>query len=87
MIVQSVVTRNGLWVGSRTLRVWVELVGPLRPLNIKVGDRLRFTGTVLGNGSSYPDRTGVRGPGSALLNRQGAHIDVKTTDVQVESRK
>ena len=87
VIVQSVVTRNGLWVGSRTLRVWVELVGPLRPLNITAGDRLRFTGTVIANGSSYPDRAGVRGPGAALLNRQGTHIDVMTTDVQVESRR
>jgi len=87
VIVQSVVTRNGLWVGSRTLRVWVELVGPLRPLNITAGDRLRFTGTVIANGSAYPDRAGVRGPGAAILNRQGAHIDVKTTDVRVESRK
>ncbi len=87
VVVQSVVTRNGLWVGSRTLRVWVELVGPLRPLNIAAGDRLRFTGTVIGNGAAYPDRAGVHGPGAAILNRQGAHIDVKTTDIQVEPRK
>lgn len=87
VIVQSIVTRNGFWIGSPTLRVWVELVGPLRPLNIAAGDRLRFTGTVTGNGSAYPDRAGVHGPGAAILNRQGAHIDVKTTEVQVEPRK
>jgi RNA polymerase sigma factor (sigma-70 family) len=87
VIVQSIVTRNGFWIGSPTLRVWVELVGPLRPLNIAAGDRLRFTGTVTGNGSAYPDRAGVHGPGAAILNRQGAHIDVKTTEVQAEPRK
>jgi RNA polymerase sigma factor (sigma-70 family) len=86
VMVQSVVTRNGFWIGSRSLRVWVELVGPLKPLHIVAGDRLRFTGTVAGNGSSYPDRVGVRGQDATLLSRQGAHIEVKTTDIQVEPR-
>jgi hypothetical protein len=85
--VQSVVTRNGLWIGTRALRVWVELVGPLKPLNIAAGDHLRFTGIVIGNGSLYASRAGVRGQDAALLNREGAHIDVKTTDVQVEHQK
>ena len=84
VIVQSVVTRNGFWIGSRTLRVWVELVGPLKPLHIAAGDRLRFTGAVAANGSSYPARAGVHGQDAALLSRQGAHIDVKTTDIRVE---
>ena len=87
VIVESTVTRNGFWIGSRALRVWVELVGPLKLLHIVAGDHLRFTGTVGGNGSSYPDRAGVHGPDATLLNRQGAHIDVKTTDIQVEPHR
>ena len=87
MIVQSAVTRNGFWIGSPALRVWVELVGPLKPLHIVAGDRLRFTGTVAGNGSAYPGRAGVRGTDAALLNRQGGHIDVRTTQIQVRPRK
>ena len=87
VVVQSVVARNGFWIGSRALRVWVELVGPLQPLHIVAGDHLRFTGTVAGNGFSYPDRAGVHGPDATLLNRQGAHIDVKTTDIQVEPHR
>jgi RNA polymerase sigma factor (sigma-70 family) len=83
VIVQSVVTRDGFWIGSRTLRVWVELVGPLKPLRIVAADRLRFAGTVAGNGSSYPARAGVHGQDAALLGRQGAHIDVETTDIRV----
>jgi hypothetical protein len=82
--VQSVVTRNGFWIGSRALRMWVELEGPLRPLHIAAGDRLRFTGVVTGNGSSYPVQAGVAGPDAKLLSRQGAHIEVQTTDVRVE---
>jgi RNA polymerase sigma factor (sigma-70 family) len=85
--VQSVVTRNGMWIGTRALRVWVELVGPLKPLDIATGDHLRFTGIVIGHGSSYAGQAGVRGQDAALLNREGAHIDVKTTDVQVEHQK
>lgn len=85
--VQSVATRNGFWIGSRALRMWVELEGPLRPLHIVAGDHLRFTGTVTVNGSSYPGEAGVSGPDATLLNRQGAHIDVETTDIQVEADK
>jgi RNA polymerase sigma factor (sigma-70 family) len=86
VLVQSVVTRNGFWIGSRSLRVWVELAGPLKPLHIVAGDHLRFTGTVAGNGSSYPGRVGVHGPDATLLGQQGAHIEVKTTDIQVQPR-
>ena len=85
--VQSVVTRNGFWIGSRNLRMWVELEGPLKPLHIATGDQLRFTGTVTANGSSYPGQAGVSGPDATLLARQGAHIDVQTTDIQVEAGK
>ena len=65
----------------------MELVGPLKPLHIVAGDRLRFTGAVAGNGSAYPDRAGVRGADATVLNRQGAHIDVQTTEIQVGPRK
>jgi RNA polymerase sigma factor (sigma-70 family) len=85
--VQSVVTHNGFWIGSRALRVWVQLVGPLKPMHIVAGDRLRFTGTVAANGSSYPDRAGVHGQDAVLLNREDAHIEVETTNIQVEPQK
>jgi RNA polymerase sigma factor (sigma-70 family) len=82
--VQSTVTHNGFWIGSPALRMWVQLEGPLRPLHIVAGDHLRFTGTVAANGSTYPAQAGLRGPDAALLKRQGAHLDVETTDIQVE---
>jgi RNA polymerase sigma factor (sigma-70 family) len=83
-VVQSVVTRDGFWIGTPALRVWVELVGPLKPLRIVAGDRLKFTGTVAANGSAYAGRAGVHGPDATLLDREGAHIDVETTDIQAE---
>ena len=85
--VQSTVTHNGFWIGTPALRMWVQLEGPLRPLHIVAGDHLRFTGTVAANGSTYPAGAGVTGPDATLLKRQGAHIDVDTTNVQVEPHK
>jgi RNA polymerase sigma factor (sigma-70 family) len=85
VIVQEAVTHNGFWVGSSRARVWVELVGPLKPLRIMANERLRFTGTVVGNGPSYPARAGVASHAeAALLDRQGAHIDVSTTSISVQ---
>jgi RNA polymerase sigma factor (sigma-70 family) len=85
VIVQQAVTHNGFWVGSSRARVWVELVGPLKPLRIMANEHLRFTGTVVGNGPSYPARVGVASHAEAvLLDRQGAHIDVSTTRISVQ---
>ncbi|HEY2280991.1 MAG TPA: sigma-70 family RNA polymerase sigma factor [Streptosporangiaceae bacterium] len=85
--VQSVVTHNGFWIGTPGLRMWVQLEGPLRPLHIVAGDHLRFTGTVAANGSAYLARVGLGGPDATLLKRQGAHLDVETTAIQVETHK
>ena len=83
--VDSVVTRNGFWVGTARGRIWVELVGPLKPLHIYPGDHVRFTGTVAANPPSYPAHEGVTSSdGAGLLARQGAHIAVSTTSIQVD---
>jgi RNA polymerase sigma factor (sigma-70 family) len=81
--VVAAVTRNGFWVGSSRGRIWVQLAGPLRPLRIRPGDRVRFTGTLTGNPPSYPAQVGVRGSDAALLTRQGAHLTVSTTRISV----
>ncbi len=83
--VESAVTRNGFWAGTPALRVWVELVGPLRALRIEANDRLDFAGMVTGNGAGFAAREGVSAAdGAGLLNRQGAHIDVRTTDIRAD---
>lgn len=86
--VQSVVTHNGFWVGaSPAVRIWVELVGPLRPLRIVRGDRLRFKGKLSADKPSYPRHVGVNeSRGAPLLTTEGVHISVDTRSVVVESR-
>jgi hypothetical protein len=85
--VQSVVSHNGFWVGTARARMWVELTGPLEPLHIRPGNRVRFTGTVVGNSASYPGRVGVsHSEGASLLASQGAHLEVRTTQVSVEQQ-
>src|SRR5579859_2714921 len=81
--VVAAVTRNGFWVGSSRGRIWVQLTGPLRPLQIRAGDRVRFTGTLTGNAPSYPAQAGLHGSDAALLARQGAHLTVSTTRISV----
>jgi RNA polymerase sigma factor (sigma-70 family) len=80
--VVDAVTRNGFWIGSSSGRVWVELVGPLRSLRIRAGQRVWFTGTLVGN-SSATALAGGTGGDAALLARQGAHLAVSTTRISV----
>jgi hypothetical protein len=86
--VESVVSHNGFWVGTARARLWVQLTGPLQPLRIRPGDRVRFTGTVVGNKPSYPGRAGVsRRDGAGLLESQGAHLNVRTTRISVRHQR
>jgi serine/threonine-protein kinase RsbT len=79
------VTRNGFWVGAAQARIWVELVGPLRPLSIHAGDRVWFAGTVVANPASFSAQAGrTKGGDAALLARQGGHIAVSTSGISVE---
>jgi RNA polymerase sigma factor (sigma-70 family) len=82
-VVVDAVTKDGFWIGTSSARVWVELVGPLRALQVQAGDRVWFTGAVVGDSSSYPARAGVTGSSAALLARQGAHLAVSTTSISV----
>ena len=83
--VVAAVTKNGFWIGSSQGRIWVQLVGPLRPLRIQGGDRVQFTGTMVGNSAAYPAQAGLRGGDAALLARQGAHLAVNTTRISVQA--
>lgn len=83
-VVVAAVTRNGFWIGSVRGRIWVELTGPLRPLRVGAGDRVRFGGTVVGNSQSFPSQVGLTSRSDAdLLTRQGAHLAVSTTSISV----
>lgn len=54
-----------------------------RPLCMRADDRVRFTGTLIGNPSSYPARAGVHGNDATQQARQGAHLAVSTTRISV----
>ncbi len=83
-VVVAAVTRNGFWIGSARARIWVQLVGPLRPLRIRAGDRVSFSGTVVGNSSSFAVQADLTSRGDLeLLARQGAHVAVSTTRISV----
>ena len=57
--VESVVTHNGFWVGSDgSHRVWVQLVGPLRPLQVTVGEHVSFVAPLVGQDPGYPAAAG-----------------------------
>ncbi len=83
--VVTAVTRNGFWIGTTQGRIWVQLVGPLRPLHIHAGDRVWFDGTVTGNPAASPASIGVTDSSDArLLSQQGAHLTVNTTKISVQ---
>ena len=82
--VVAAMTRNGFWIGSARARIWVQLVGPLRPLQIRAGNRVRFTGTLVANPPTFPAQAGASGRDAALLARQGAHLEVSTTRISVQ---
>jgi RNA polymerase sigma factor (sigma-70 family) len=85
--VVAAVTRNGFWIGSAQARMWVQLVGPLRPLRVRAGDQISFGGTVVGNSQSFPAQAGLGSRGDVqLLSRQGAHLVVSTTSISMKHR-
>jgi DNA-directed RNA polymerase specialized sigma24 family protein len=85
VLVQSVATHNGFWIGTdATDRIFVQLVGPLRPLRIVAGDRLNFMGSIVVQAGSYATSVGVTSAeGAGQLISEGAHIEAPTPDVSV----
>jgi hypothetical protein len=81
--VQSVVTHDGFWAGAGTGdRVWVEMVGPLRSIQVTSGEHLDFTGTVVLNGSNYAASLGMPArAGAGLLGAEGAHVEADTASI------
>ena len=84
-VVVAVVTHNGFWVGSPpAARVWVELVGPLRPLQVIAGERVSFVAPLVAQPASYAASMGVdTAEGGVLLGAEGAHLAVPTTGIAI----
>ena len=84
-LVVAVVAHNGFWISSGGAnRVWVELVGPLRPLRVMVGEHVSFVAVVVSQPPGYAAAAGVdETEGAATLTAEGAHIAVPTTAIVV----
>jgi hypothetical protein len=84
--VVAVVTHDGFWVGSAPdVRVWVELVGPLRSFQVSVGERVSFVSSLVAQSPTYAASLGVGAAGgAALLEAEGAHLEVLTTGIVID---
>ena len=78
--VLSVPADEGFWVGtSDTQRVWVQLTGTAgeSPYQVRQGDRVDFTGTVVAHDPGFAATVGVDdAEGAAQLTAQAQHIEV-----------
>jgi RNA polymerase sigma factor (sigma-70 family) len=84
--VAAVVADEGFWAGDARGRVWVQLVtgGTESPVTVRPGLRVSFEGTITAHDRTFPASAGVSpAQGGTLLERQGAHIDVRTADLRV----
>jgi len=77
--VLSVPADEGFWVGSSdTQRVWVQLTGVQgeSPYQVRQGDRVDFTGTVVAHDAGFPATVGVDdAEGAAQLAAMGQHVE------------
>ncbi|MBB5851348.1 hypothetical protein ACFQ05_39340 [Amycolatopsis umgeniensis] len=79
VMVQSVPGPEGFWAGENAAdRVWVKLLpSGDSPVDVKPGQLLDLTGTVVANGDGFAAKERVDGAnGAEQLDRQKAHIEV-----------
>jgi RNA polymerase sigma factor (sigma-70 family) len=85
VLVQSVVSYPGFWVGtSNARRIYVHLTSPSLVRNpLKIGDRVSFTGLLEANPAGFAAADGVsQREGAALLVEQGIHIVVDVRNLR-----
>jgi RNA polymerase sigma factor (sigma-70 family) len=78
--VQQVTADEGFWVGTGARdRVWVQLTGTRESrVQVRRGDRVSFTGRMVGHRPGFAGGAGVTArEGAALLDRQGQHVEVR----------
>lgn len=84
--VLSVVGDEVFWVGSggeRRILVRLLTAGESAP-KVRAGDKASFTGTLRANGAGAAGAYGVtRAEDSALLTRQGAHVEAKVSTLKL----
>ena len=87
--VLSVPADEGFWVGATdTRRVWVQLVGAAgeSPYQVRQGDLVDFTGTVVAHDPGFAATVGVDdAEGADQLSAQGQHIEVDRAALALSS--
>ena len=87
--VLSVPADEGFWVGSSDAqRVWVQLTGAAgeSPYQVRQGDRVDFTGTVVAHDGGFPAAVGVDdAEGAAQLAAQAQHVEADRASVKLSS--
>jgi RNA polymerase sigma factor (sigma-70 family) len=85
--VVAVPADEGFWVrGQGPARVWVQLIGRGEsPPHVRAGDRVSFHGVVATNPRHFAGQADGNA-GSALLNREGSHIDVRFKSLRVDQK-
>jgi len=87
--VLSVPADEGFWVGtSDTQRVWVQLTGAAgeSPYQVRQGDRVDFTGTVVAHDPGFAATVGVDdAEGAGQLSAQAQHIEVDRAALALSS--
>ncbi|MBV9381799.1 MAG: hypothetical protein JOY82_19645 [Streptosporangiaceae bacterium] len=89
-LVLAVPVGDGFWTRSPAgARVWVQLTGRGEsPQQLRPGDRVSFHGVVATNPPHYAAHVGLDADDDAsLLTREGAHIDVRYSDLQITHGK
>jgi RNA polymerase sigma factor (sigma-70 family) len=85
MIVESVPSDEGFWIGSKGARVFVRLAmhGPREsPIRIEAGERVTFTGTLKRHRSGFARHHGVAEvEGAGELRRSPQHIVVSLSEL------
>ncbi len=85
IMVESVPSDEGFWIGSKDARVFVRLIIPVReesPVRIEAGERVTFTGTLRRHEPGFARRQGVtKMEGAGELRRSPQHIVVSLSEL------
>jgi hypothetical protein len=83
--VQSVPANEGFWVGTSDAdRVWVQLLGEGESdYVVRPGDRVEFTGRLVGHDEGFAGAVGVdQAEGARQLTGQAAHVEVPQAELR-----
>jgi hypothetical protein len=83
--VQSMPADEAFWVSAGSRRVWVRITTAWEsPFVVEPGDRVSFTGEVVGHAPDYADRPGFSPSDAEALEEAGGHIEVDVRNLRLD---